>query len=73
MIYAKKELDSNGDFCDSEGFRWAIFTCRRIRTHKGINVGWTAFDSFEECLAAWGLHSGIDMGEPLALPTRPTS
>lgn len=73
MIYAQKERDCYGNFCDAEGVRWSVFACRRIRTDEGVNVGWTAFASLEDSLTVWRLHSYIDEEQPLASPIRPTT
>lgn len=55
MIYRKRE-DESGDYCDKDSIRWAVDCCRRIRTHEGVNVGWTEFPSLEAALEEWGLH-----------------
>lgn len=54
MIY-RCEQDENGPYRDETGKRFSLYACRRHADAKGVNVGWTAFESAEACLAAWGL------------------
>lgn len=51
----RKEQDAGGCYVDADGVRYALYSCRRHADAKGVNVGWTAFESEETCLAAWGL------------------
>lgn len=55
MKYYRKEPDAGGSYVDTTGERYEIYACRRHADERGINVGWTPFESLETCLAAWGL------------------
>lgn len=53
MMYLLKH--EAGDYVDAAGRRCTLCCCRRMRSQEGINAGWTHFDTYEACLAAWGL------------------
>lgn len=55
MMYFKKSPDPMGEYCDAAGVRFSIAVARRIRTARGVNVGYEAFESLEEALDEWGL------------------
>ena len=45
-----------GEYLDIETQEPRNLMCVEIAyTPEGINVGWTEFDSVEECMEAWGL------------------
>ena len=55
MMFFKKSLDPLGEYVDSEGNRFSIAAARRIRTNKGVNVGYEAFESLVVALTEWKL------------------
>ena len=55
MIYFRKSPDPMGDYVDAAGNRFSIAAARRIRTYKGVNVGYEAFESLADALTEWKL------------------
>lgn len=55
MKFFKKLPDPMGDYGDDEGNRFSIAAARRIRTNKGVNVGYEAFESLADALTEWKL------------------
>ena len=53
MMFFKKSPDPLGEYVDSEGNRFSIAAARRIRTNKGVNVGYEAFESLVVALTEW--------------------
>lgn len=54
MFYKKYE-DEYGELKDSNGKRYMLSECVSAGTPKGLNVGYTFFNTREECLSSWGL------------------
>lgn len=55
-MYCKTQQE-DGEYVDSDGTRWVVNCCRRIRTPEGVNVGWTEFPSLEAAMEAWRLQA----------------
>lgn len=55
MMYFKKNPDVLGNFVAADGSCYSIAAARRIRTATGINIGYEAFESLQDALAAWEL------------------
>lgn len=55
MKYYAKLTEPDGEYIDANGTRYSINAARRVRTAEGVNVGYTAFPSLQDALAAWGL------------------
>lgn len=57
MWYNKIE-DKNGFYQDENGTRYMITECHRVMApdgRKNAELGYTEFESMEECLTAWEL------------------
>lgn len=67
MKFYRKEQEASGSYVDASGARYEIYACRRHADERGINVGWTPFESLETCLAAWGLmYTPVSPPEPVS-------
>lgn len=54
MLY-RKEQDAQGDYMDELGNRFSVLCARRIRSTRGVNVGYEEFASLELALEEWKL------------------
>lgn len=57
MWYKKFEYE-NGNYQDENGTRYMVTECYRVIAPDGrrnAELGYTEFNSMEECLSAWGL------------------
>lgn len=53
-----KEQNENGEFADKEGNTYTVNECYRIIApdgRKNAELGYTEFNSLEECLKTWEL------------------
>lgn len=56
MIMVFKQIaEPSGDWINHEGERTTLLSGSIAYTPEGINVGWTEFETEEECAQAWGL------------------
>lgn len=72
MMY-RTEASNQGDYMTSDGTRCTLLCCRRVRTHAGVNIGWTAFDTLEECCKAWSLFFSPAPTESVCAPPEPSA
>lgn len=63
-MYYLKITDPEGVYVNESGERFSISEVRRVRTPKGVNVGYEEYSSLKEALVAWGLRD--DSGELLS-------
>lgn len=54
MYYRLTEYDT-GDYVGDDGKRYRLAECNQASTPDGINVGYTEFNSKEECMTAWNI------------------
>lgn len=51
-MFYKLEKDENGNVRDKDGVRYMLSECRVAYTPKGVNYGYTEFESRSACLEA---------------------
>lgn len=54
-MFYKMTTMKDGDYIDAEGNRYRLAECNKVATPDGFNVGYSEFETKEECLATWGL------------------
>ncbi len=54
-MYYKKEKNESGDYIDIEGVRYFTNECNEAYTPKGLNIGFTFFETKEEMMNEWKL------------------
>ena len=63
MKYYKKEKTEYGSYVDANGERYAVSWCHAIHSPQRLTpeqLGYEAFESMDEALAAWGLTAWVD-------------
>lgn len=54
MVF-KQILEPSGEWINQTGERVTLLSGHIAYTPEGVNVGWTEFDTVEDCALAWGL------------------
>ena len=54
MVF-KQILEPSGEWINQTGERVTLLSGHIAYTPEGVNVGWTEFNTLEDCAMAWGL------------------
>jgi len=54
MVF-KQIVEPGGDWINARGHRVTLLAGNVAYTPDGVNVGWSEFETEEECAQAWGL------------------
>ena len=54
MVF-KQVLEASGEWINDRGERVTLLGGYVAYTPQGVNVGWSEFETVEECAQAWGL------------------